>query len=71
MVRTRRRYEDIESALVSAIKKFGKQGASVSQIAMEAKINWKTASSIIERLARLGVVELVSQEKKLKIYRWK
>jgi predicted transcriptional regulator len=70
MKRIRRSYEEIESSIVAALKKFGGTGASISQISMEAKINWRTTNSILERLRKWGVVELQVQDKKLKVYKW-
>ena len=67
----RRAYDEIEFSVVSALKKFKKEGASVSQISIEAKTNWKTTNDIIGRLKRWGIVKLMRDGKRLKIYRWK
>jgi len=66
----RRAYDKIEFSVANALKKFGKNGASVSQIAMEAKTNWRTTNEIIGRLKRWGVVRLMKEDRRLKIYRW-
>jgi len=71
MTRVRRDYGSIETAVFESLKSFGKKGASISQISMEAKTNWKTTRNTLERLEKLGVVVLVSQDEKLKIYRLK
>jgi predicted transcriptional regulator len=65
----RRGYDKIESAIVIAIKKFGTTGASINEIAMEAKTNWKTTRSFIERLYNWGVINKVTR-KKQSVYRW-
>jgi len=66
----RRAYDEIESSVVNALKKFRKGGASVSQISIEARTNWRTTNEIIGRLRRWGVVRLMKDDKRLKIYRW-
>jgi len=66
----RRAYGEIELSVVNALKKSLKEGASVSQISIEAKTNWRTTNEIIWRLKRLGVVGLIRDDKRLKIYRW-
>ena len=66
----RRAYDEIEFSVVNALKKFKKDGASVSQISIEAKTNWKTTNDIIGRLKRWGIVKLMRDDKRLKIYRW-
>ena len=66
----RRAYDEIELSVVNAIKKFRKEGASVSQISIEARTNWRTTNEIIGRLRRWGVVRLMKDNKRLKIYKW-
>lgn len=66
----RRAYNEIEFSVVKALKKFRKEGASVSQIAIEAKTNWRTTNEIIGRLRRWGVVRLMKDDRRLKNYRW-
>ena len=67
----RRAYGDIEFAVIRALKKFGNEGASVSQISTEAKTNWRTTNEIIGRLKRWSVVRLVKDNVRLKIYSWR
>jgi predicted transcriptional regulator len=67
----RRAYDEIEWSVVNALKKFKKDGASVSQISMEAKTNWKTTNDIIGRLKRWGIIRLIRADKRLKVYKWK
>ena len=66
----RRAYDEIESSVVNALKKYRKEGASVSEISIEARTNWRTTNEIIGRLRRWGVVRLIKDNKRLKIYRW-
>ncbi|MFH1447904.1 MAG: hypothetical protein ABIG39_03500 [Candidatus Micrarchaeota archaeon] len=66
----RRAYDEIESSVVNALKKFRKEGASVSQISIEAKTNWRTTNEVIGRLRHWGVVRLMKDDKRLKIYKW-
>jgi len=66
----RRAYDEIEISVVNALKKYKKEGASVSQISIEAKTNWRTTNEIIGRLKRWGVVRLIRDGKRLKIYGW-
>ena len=67
----RRAYDEIELSVVNALKKFRKEGASISQISIEAKTNWKTTNDVIGRLQRWGIVRLMKADKRLKIYKWK
>lgn len=67
----RRSCGEIETAIVAALKKFGVCGASISEIAIEAKTNWRTSRDFIERLYNWDMVTIVKQKKKLKIYKWK
>ena len=66
----RRIYDEIESSVVNALKKYRKEGTSVSQISIEARTNWRTTNEIIGRLRRWGVVRLMKDNKRLKIYKW-
>ena len=67
----RRAYDEIESSVVNALKKFRKEGASICQISIEAKTNWRTTNDVIGRLKRWGIVKLMRDDKRLKIYKWK
>jgi ribosomal protein S25 len=67
----RRSYEELDSRVKKSLEKFGKGGASVREIANEARINWKTTRNILEKFEKLGIAENVITHQRLKIYRIK
>lgn len=67
----RRPYVELDSRVKKSLEKFGKSGASVREIANEAKINWRTTRNILEKFEKLGIAENVVAHQRLKIYRIK
>lgn len=67
----RRPYEELDSRVKNSLEKFGKNGASIREIANEAKINWRTTRNILEKFERLGIAENIVTHQRLKIYRIK
>lgn len=67
----RRPYKELDSSIKRTLEKFGKKGASIREIANEARVNWRTTRSILEKFEKLGIVENIFTHKRLKIYRIK
>lgn len=65
-MKTRRSYDEIEDAVFNALKKL--KVASISQIAFESKTNWATTKKVLERFRKRGVVKLIKEKEKLKVY---
>ena len=67
----RRSYKELDSKIKKVLDKFGKKGGSVREIAIEARVNWRTTRNILEKFEKLGIAENVITHQRLKIYRIK